>query len=439
MSLILSTGFTPHVQQQQIISGMRRRSVLVCHRRFGKTVLGVNALINDAAQNTREEPQYVYAAPLLKQAKKIAWRYMLRFTRAIPKIRKNESELYVELPHNGARVFVAGADNPDSWRGLYLDGLMLDEYAQMHPSLYQEVVIPALADRDGWCCFSGTPKGHNQFYDQFQRSRENPEHYTCVFKASETGIIPQRVLDEARAEQSPEIYAQEWECDWEAAIPGAYWAQDIKEAEADGRITKLPLEKGVPVDTYWDIGVDDFTAIWLVQQVGLQIRLIDYIEGQGLGIDHYANVLRERARNDNGTLRYSYGEHYGPHDIKVREWGAGARTRIEQAAEYGIHFQVVPKIAPIEGINAVRKLWPRIWIDREKCKVGLEALKLYRQEYNEDLRVFTGKPVHDWTSHPSDALRQMGVTLWEKRVEAQQQTFSQGMQEYDPFMHSSRA
>lgn len=183
----------------------------MCHRRFGKTVLSLYCLIHDAYACPKPQPRYAYIAPLFRQAKSIAWDMLRTLLTPLPGVKFNEAELRADL-HHGARLQLFGADSPDTLRGLYFDGCVLDEAAQMRPRLWPEIVRPALADRGGWAIHISTPLGHNAYYDLYQQAQEDPEWHTALYRASETGIVPPLELASARQVMSPEQYAQEFEC-----------------------------------------------------------------------------------------------------------------------------------------------------------------------------------------------------------------------------------
>ena len=368
----ISTGYRPRPLQAGIHRRLQRFSVLVCHRRFGKTVLCVNELIDHAVRSTRQRPRFAYIAPLYRQAKQVAWDYLKHYTDAIPDRKVNETELRVDLP-NGARIQLYGADNPDSLRGIYLDGVVLDEYAQMSPHLWGEVIRPALADRKGWAVFIGTPQGHNEFWRKYRAACADEGWYAALFAASETGILPEAELDAARRDMTPEQYEQEFECSFEAAIRGAYYGKAMAEAQRTGRIRAVAHDPALPVDTAWDLGVGDPTAIWFVQLAGPEIHLLDYYEAAGEGLDHYARMLQSRA----AKRGYVYGSHYAPHDALAREIGTG-RTREEQARRLGLRLTVVPRHGIEDGINAVRSILPRCWFDADRAEPGIECLRQYR-------------------------------------------------------------
>lgn len=199
-----------------------KRAVIVCHRRFGKTVGCINQLIMRALQNKLESPKYAYIAPFLKQAKMIAWEYLKKYTRTIPGVRVNESELWVELPSiyaglTGARIYIIGADRPDSLRGTYLDGVILDEYAQMRKEVWGEIISPTLSDRHGWAVFIGTPKGQNQFYDIYLTAMKRDDWYCCLHTVDETHLIDEKELESMKAAMTEAEIKQELYCDFAAS------------------------------------------------------------------------------------------------------------------------------------------------------------------------------------------------------------------------------
>jgi hypothetical protein len=396
----VSTGYRPRMLQQQLHKRLRRFNVLVAHRRFGKTVFCINETIDQALRCEKPQPRYAYIAPLYKQAKSVAWDYLKQYTRPIPGTKFNEAELRADLP-NGARIQLFGADNPDALRGIYLDGVVLDEYAQMNARLWPQVVRPALSDRLGWAVFIGTPMGHNAFYELY-RDANADNWFKAMHKASETGIVHREELEAARRDMSPEEYDQEFECSWQAAIRGAYYGKLIAEIEDKGQIGNVAYDSTLKVETWWDLGVGDSTVIWFVQRAGSEIHVIDYYEMTGEGLPHYAKVLQDRG--------YIYGRHIAPHDIKVRELGSG-KSRLEIGQSLGIKFDIAPKQSVDDGISAVRSMIPKCWFDRDKCKQGLEALRQYRADYDDRLRTFRTKPLHDWTSHAADAFRYGAVAI----------------------------
>lgn len=395
--------YRPRLLQRALHAAIakKRWGIVVCHRRWGKTVWAINHLLRAALTEDRPNLRYAYFAPFLKQAKTIAWDYLKHFSRPIPNIEINESELRVDYPR-GARIRLLGADNPDSQRGVYLDGVVMDEYAQMSPSMFSEILRPALSDRKGWAVWMGTPKGRNHFYDLYEQMQRDADWHVALYRASETGILDADELASARTMMSADEYDQEYECSWQAALKGAYFAAELAAARnaEPSRIGKVPYQPAVLVDTWWDLGMDDSTAIWFTQDVGREIHAIDYYEATGEGLAHYHDVLEQR-KQDRG---YRYGRHYGPHDLAVRELGSG-KSRVESARDLGLRFEVVPRVErKADAIQAARSLLGHLWIDETRCARGIVCLESYRKEWDDKLQVFRDKPLHDWSSHAADAL-----------------------------------
>ena len=392
----IELGYAPREPFRRFHERKQRWACLVIHRRAGKTVACVMDLLDAALRCDKPDGRFAYIAPTFTQAKDVAWLYLKRFTAGIPGVEQRESDLSIILPGNGARIRLYGAETYDRMRGLYFDGVVLDEVADMDPRAWSEVIRPALADRQGWAAFIGTSKGRNEFWQTWNRAQGNPEWFSLMLKASESGLLPPEEISDMRKTMSEEEYQQEMECSFDAAVKGAYYGRLIDEAQQEGRICAVPHEPAAKVDTWWDLGVGDSTAIWFVQTVGREVRVIDHYEMTGEGLPHYAKVLASKP--------YVYGRHIAPHDIAVRELGTG-QSRIEMARALGLKFETAPKLPVDDGINAVRLTLPKCWFDAKRCAAGLEALRMYRKDRDEKLNVFRDKPRHDWTSHSADAFR----------------------------------
>lgn len=398
---VISIPYAPRRAFIEFHNSDKRWACLVCHRRAGKTVACVNHLIRAALTCTKENGRFAYVAPQYSQAKDIAWGYIKQFTGAIPGIGYNESELRVDFP-NGARVRLYGTENESRLRGLYLDGVILDEYADIHPRVFDEIIRPLLADRQGWAVFIGTPAGHNAFYDTYQRSLQDSDRwYSLMLKASTSGLVAAEELEAARRDMSEDAYEQEFECSFEAAIKGAVFGKEMKSAEEEERITAVPWDPASEVWTGWDLGIGDATAIWFVQQVGREPHVIDFYMARGASIDHYVKVLKEKP--------YNYARHLLPHDADKTELGSG-QSIIEQLKGMGIrNTRVVKKLSIHERIEIGRRFLRMCWFDRKKCNEGIEALKMYRYEYDALSGVNSKKPIHNWASHPADAFTYLAV------------------------------
>lgn len=357
-------------------------------------------LIDAALRCKKQDARFGYVAPFYAQAKDIAWQYLKRYSLPIPGVTSNESELRVDFP-NGARVRLYGGDNFDRMRGVYFDGIILDEYGDMDPRAWSEVIRPALSDRKGWAVFIGTPKGRNGFYEIMYGSEQWPgavkadDWFSMTLKASESGLIDREELDDARRTMTADQFAQEYECSFDAAIVGSYYGADIQRLEQEGRITAVPYERAVKVDTAWDLGLDDATSVWFFQTIGREIRVIDYYEATNQALTDTARVLLQKP--------YVYGTHYLPHDIEVRELMSG-KSRRDTLEGVGIRpINVGVRADPVERINAARMMLPKCVFDADKCKQGLEALRHYRRQWDEKRKAFQAHPLHDWSSHGADA------------------------------------
>jgi hypothetical protein len=398
--IAISTGYVPRELQAMIHKNLKRFSVLVCHRRFGKTVLTINHIVHKGLKHTRKNPQYAYIAPSYKQAKAIAWEYLKEFTKSFPGVTYHEQELRCEIPRYNAdgtsdkiKIVLLGSENPNSIRGMYFDGVVLDEFAQCDPIIWRQVIRPALSDRLGWAIFVGTPEGQNHFYDLWRSAnrlaKQSDEWYALMLKASETGIIPKAELKSAQLEMSESDYEQEYECSFEASMEGAYYRTEFKALEQLNRIASVPYDRNVPVNTYWDLGINDNMAVWFVQFIGKEIHVIDHMEANGKNIEWWVKQIKD--------LPYLYDRHYIPHDGAARELGTG-QTRQERFDHFGLRTEVVPRQSVADGIDAVRRILPFCYFDSDKCEEGLTALKNHRKQFDSKKNIYLDKPLHDWTS-----------------------------------------
>jgi len=400
--------YKPRPFQAQIHQSLdsHRWNVLVCHRRFGKTVMLVNHLVKSAMTCSLIDPRFHYCCPFLKQAKKAAWDYVKRFTCVIPNVKYNEAELRCDFP-NGARLTLIGADNAEGHRGIYSDGTVFDEYGNTDPQVFTSIFRPALSDRGGWGIFAGTPNGRNHFHELLMRaeSDQTGKWFRMVLRASQTGVLSEEELEDARFIMSEEEYEREYECSFVSGARGAYYAKQLRKAEQEERITSVPYDSAHEVYTFWDLGIDDSMSIWFMQQVGKEIRFIDYYENSGEGMLHYAKVLKERD--------YNYGDHFMPHDAASKSVQTGKTTR-EYAEDLGIKpISVVKrakdKAAILAGIEAARNILSQCVFDKKKCSRGLSALESYQSEWDESKKKLGDGPLHDWTSHAADSFRTFAV------------------------------
>lgn len=385
----------------------KRWSAVVAHRRAGKTVACIMDLIKKAGEHTGREPRFAYIAPTYTQAKDVAWAYLKEYTSAIPEIEKSESELWVTLPHNKARIRLYGAENYDRLRGLYLDGVIIDEAGDIDPRAWPEVIRPALSDRQGWCTFIGTPKGRNDFYNIAQRAKSEADWYFSELRASRTGLIRAEELEDARRTLTPEQYAQEYECSFNAAVLGAYYGREMELAEAEQRIVRVPHDRTADVYASWDLGIGDSTAIWVYQICGREWHWLRYYEKSNEKLDHFVDWIK--------SLPFAVHKHYLPHDAEARELQTGL-NRVEFLEQRDFRCEVVPRHNVADRIAAVQLKFNRFFFDSALCEQGLNSLRMYRAEFDEKKKTLQPKPYHDWASHGADAFGIGVMGAEEKRM-----------------------
>jgi phage terminase large subunit len=405
----IDLGYHARPQFAAFHARKQRWACIVAHRRAGKSVACVMDLIDAALRCKLPDGRFSFLSPTYTQAKDTVWLYLKRFTAEIPGVEQRESDLTVNFP-NGARVRLYGAENYDRLRGMYNDGMILDEYADISPRAWPEVLRPTLADRKGWAVFIGTPRGRNDFWRVHQFAEQHPdEWFSLVLRAEETKLLSSEELEDMRTQTTPEQFAQEFGCSFDAAILGAYFGRELAEAEAQGRITDVPHDPILPVHTAWDLGIGDSTAIWFFQVLRQELRVIDHYEASGHGLAHYAAVLEARG--------YTYGTEYLPHDAQARQLGSGRTLWETLRSLTGRNPRILPQQNVMDGINAARVTIGSAWFDATRCHDGLEALRAYRADYDEKRKVFTDRPRHDWASHSSDSFRYLAMAWREMQPE----------------------
>ncbi len=445
---IVKVPYVPRKWAEGFHASYKRFLSLILHRRAGKTTAILNhhnrAATDDMWETRRLlhlQPQlrpheidelihppggrhYGHVMPTRVQAKMVAWDKLKFYAEPIGG-KPNESELMWRFP-NGAKVQLFGADDPDSMRGPAFSGLSFDEYSQQPVNIFSEVLSKALGDHLGYAIFAGTIKGKDHLYGTFRAAQNDPRWFSLWQDvdrslATETGITIQLLRqamqdDMALVEQglmSIEEYEQEWYLSLEAAVKGSYYAKQLAEVRKSGRITLVSWDPQFPVFTAWDLGYDDDSAIWWYQNIGNEIRLIDYHCESGGTIEVFLDE-----RHQPGTLTakvlekpYSYGKHWLPHDAKAKTLAANGKSVIEQLGKYlGVgKLAIVPDLSVQDGIQAVRGILGRCWFDAMKCEPGLNALLHYKRKYDSKSDSFNAKPSHDWASHPSDSFRMLAV------------------------------
>lgn len=390
------------------------RAVSIWHRRAGKDDV---CLHWTAVSAHRKIATYWHMLPQASQARKAIWEAVnphtgkRRIDEAFPLgIRDNtrENEMMIRFK-NGSTWQVVGSDNYNSLVGSPPYGVVFSEWALADPASWA-YIRPIIKENGGWALFITTPRGDNHARASLSSAKRNPKWFGEVLRAdNDTDVFTtedleeelQGYIDDYGEDQGRSFFEQEYLCSFEAAILGAYFSTEIRKARQEGRITDVPIDPILHVNTYWDLGIDDSMTIWFVQETGRETRFVDYYELSGEGLQHYVNILDEKAHKCDWT----YGFHVAPHDIKVRELTTG-KSRYESAKEMGITFQVTPRPEKKEdSIEAARRVFHRCWFDQNRCSQGINALSNYRKEFDEKNKVFGTRPVHDWSSHGADAFQ----------------------------------
>jgi hypothetical protein len=384
----------------------KRFCVTVAHRRAGKTVARLNKIIRCAVESDKLNPRFGYIAPYWVQAKEIAWQYLKHYTAPLAPlgVKYHEADLCITFGHNNATIRLYGAENAERMRGLYFDGIAPDEAQGISSVTLRTVILPCLADRQGWLDISGTPKGWNNLLGEVVKiGQANPdEWFLQILKASETGILPESELAMQRKLMSDNEYAQEYECSFDAAITGAVYGKQLEAIQSQGRIAPNLYDSALPVHTAWDLGYSDKTAIWFWQRSGMEVRLIDFYQASFEDAPHYIQVIKNRG--------YKYGEHYVPHDAANKLLAAGGKSMIEQLHAGGIKTRLVPATSQANQIEALRWVMRNMWIDT-KCDIGTQHLREYRYKWIEDRQCYSDEPRHDVNSHAADAAEIIGQVL----------------------------
>ena len=408
-TLHVKLPFTPRPWQIPLINDPAKRITAVVHRRAGKStgLLWRGIMRALSIQRTDPPPRVIHTLPYQVQwARTGLWDRLEQAGNSIDGARVLKSEMRVILP-NGGVIQAGGMDKPDSWRGGYADDITLDEADDTQAAGQTTAILPMLGDFDGVLVHSGTPKGFGRLKKSYDDAGQKPGHSRYLLRWWETNTLSADTIEGFRSEMTPEEFAQEFECSFEAPNTGSYFSKSLQLATDQGRIGAVPYDPGLPVWTAWDLGMGDSTAIWFVQvSPGGELRWIDYHEAGGVGLESYAGVLAGKG--------YVYARHILPHDVDVRELGTGV-SRLDVLGRLGVRpVKVVPAMPPIERINALRMLLARSRFDAGRCALGLKSLWAYHREWNAGLEVFRPNPVHDWSSHAADAAGHFAIGVEER-------------------------
>lgn len=420
--LILPNNWVPRPYQleawKKLESGVKR-ALLVWHRRAGKDDVCLHWAATQAMQRVGN---YWHMLPQFAQARKSVWEAVnphtgrRRIDEAFPDEiceTKRGQDMFIRFK-NGSTWQLVGSDSFNALVGSPPIGVTASEWALANPAAWA-YLRPILRENGGWAVFITTPRGKNHVHRMFEAHKDDPDWFCQRLSAMDTGALSMRDLDKERLEYQAEygaedgdaLFAQEYLCDWDAAIVGSYFGKLVRDAEREGRVCSVPYDPQALVHTAWDLGLSDSTAIWFFQICGQEIHVIDYLENSGQALAWYAGELKKKP--------YAYGEHILPHDAEAKELQTN-RSRTQTLRELELNVRVLKasgaeRILVADGINAVRTILPRCWIDATKCAKGLDALKAYRREYDEKKKTFHDRPVHDWASHPSDAFRYLALGI----------------------------
>lgn len=410
-------------------TAVQGRNACACmHRRAGKDEVLLNATL---VQALKIPASYAYMLPENAHARRAMWqavnphtgkrRILETFIPEVLSSEPNETEMRLNLV-NGSVVTFFGSDNYDRMVGASLKGIVSSEHALSHPSAYA-FFSPMLRENNGFFWAISTPRGRNHFRSLMDYAEKSKDWYAEYMPATKSGALSQEQLDEALAEyialygadQGGALFNQEYLCDWNAAIMGAFYGREMQSVRSEGRISEdCFADPDLPVHTAWDIGVKDDTSIWWFQVSGGVILILDCYSESGVGVDHYAEVCHKKRREH----MWKDGIDYVPHDAKVKEWGTG-KTRVETMMELGLNPRVVSMASKMDGINAVRKTLPFCIFHPRTEEKGINALEQYRREWDDEKKAFRQSEVHDWSSHLSDAFRYLamawsGISMVEK-------------------------
>lgn len=383
-----------------------KRVLAILPRRAGKDIAAFNICLRACLEKVCV---IYYIFPTYSQAKKVIWDSITndgkRFLDFIPDElveSKNSQEMKIRFT-NGSLLQLVGSDNYDRLMGTNPAGCVFSEYALQDPRAYQ-YIRPILSANQGWALFISTPRGKNHLWELYQIAQQSPAWYSLKLTVDDTKHIPLQEIERERHEglMSEDLIQQEYYTSFNMGVEGAYYAKYIDRLRTQGRIGQVPWENGFKVNTAWDLGVRDSTTIIFFQTIGQTVRIIDCYENSKEGLEHYVSVLESKP--------YSYGTHIAPHDIKVREFGSGI-TRIEKARQLGISFTIANDVPIPDGIEAVRTVLSKCWFDEVNAQPLIKALENYRQEFDVKRKAYKNRPLHDWSSHFSDSMRYLAVSL----------------------------
>ena len=398
--------YVPRVHWKPLHASDRRFQFVCAHRRAGKTVAEYNHLLRASLRNLRKDPppRYAYVGPSFDQTKDLVWGYAKHYADPIPGVKFYEGDLMTVLPNEATIRLYGGAAAYERMRGVYFDGIVLDEYPLLNPAVLSSVVRPCLADYRGFGIISGTSNGDDHFHALKLKYENDNDWAIHIIPVTATDCLDPNEVDQMRKDMSPEEFAREMLCSFDAPIEGSYYTEQLNQLMAEGRIGKVSWDMGAPVITAWDLGIHDMMSIWFLQICGREVHVIDYIQGYGQPLSYYAGIINGRKVGASGSIRYQYKAHCLPHDVEARELATGQSRRQVLGDLLDEPIIVAPLASPEDGISAVRGILGICWFNEEATRKGLSALRAYK-------RSKLGRPVHDWASHPADSFRTFATSF----------------------------
>jgi len=433
MVIKLPHNWEPRPYQEPVLKylkgdkGRNKRAVSIWHRRAGKDLTGINYMAY--ASHKLRIGLYVHMFPYYAQGRKVIWhgrdKSGRRFLDAFPKSlieKQSDQEMLIQFK-NGSSYRVMGADNVDSIVGTNPVFLLMSEYAVGKKySMAWDFLRPILMENEGSAWFNYTPRGKNHGFTLYEMARRTPRWFCERLTIEDTGAITMDKVNEEISEGMSKVLArQEFWCDFNCGVEGAIFEEEMDYLDKNGRIGKVPYDPALPVDTFWDIGMNDKTAIIFVQFYLNEVRIIDYHEVNNKGTLYFRNMLADKG--------YAYRWHYGPFDFKVREFGNALKptTRLESFKKAGIDIRLVERGPLLDGIDLTRRLIYKMWIDEDHCLLLIDHMRNYQREINPLTGEKKETPLHDAASHGCDALRMLACSaanIYKKmtRPEVQQYT-----------------
>lgn len=402
--------FSPRPYQLPLMHALEthgyKRILAIMPRRAGKDLTGFNMMIRQALMRVGT---YWLIYPEYSQGRKILWDAIdnsgRTFLDYIPKeiIARSNSQLMQLRLVNGSILQVVGSDNYNSLVGTNAVGMMFSEYSLQDPNCYN-YLRPILLGNNGFAIFLSTPRGRNHLRDLYDIAINSPNWFVHYLTLDDTKHISVEAIEDEinRGEMSRDMALQEYYCSWDFGVEGAYYTKYIDKLKLNGQIGEVPWDPSLRVNVAFDLGMRDKTCLVFWQNKGDTIRVIDSYSNSDVGLEHYAKYLQSKD--------YTWGKFFAPHDISVRELGTGL-SRLERSRQLGINFLVAPRLSLEDGIEAVRAKLPLMWFDKNKAAPVIKALENYRKEYDHKLKVYKNHPLHDDSSHFSDAVRYMSLCV----------------------------